>query len=358
MTAPALLSASDSPIPPARLWWATTRRWLARPNRLLRLRAEISLTQDIQRLHAFHILATAAETGLLRILASGPATPGHLVRVLNLDDTELLKRFLKLAASHRVVRRKRNGEWVLRGHRARALAKAGEEGLRGRIEEVHRLDTAAWSGMADHLRGRSPGPYLDSASLAVARGSRSVDDAVLPLLSLLMNGGKPTRILDVGCGDARYLLELLSLVPEANGVGVEYDPGVSALARERALACHAGDRARILDAMADPVLAEAEFDFVLAVQILYYIPPGKRLDFMRWLAANLSPGGRLLLVWLAAGDSPVSVHYDLLFRVTRGLEPPPSIESVTTDIESAGLRVLRCLPLMPGQPLMAMVAQR
>jgi len=106
--------------------------------------------------------------------------------------------------------------------------------------------------------------------------------------------GSAPRVLDVGCGHARFGAALLQARPSSTYGGVE----PSAAMRDQAQASLRDDpRVRLVHGTAADV--EGTFDLVAAFGVLHHLPAaGQRQAFARDLSARVSEGGALVLtVW-------------------------------------------------------------
>lgn len=155
------------------------------------------------------------------------------------------------------------------------------------------------------------------------------------------------RALDVGCGD-ELLLERLAAVCD-QVVGIETDPDTASRARTR-LAGLPGADVRQADVL-DPDAADGlgEFDTVTCVAVLHHLPLEAGLER---LAALVAPGGRLLIVGLAANASAADwalsalsvVPIRIASRLHReqrdiGVPTAPARESLR-EIRAAAARIL------------------
>lgn len=131
-------------------------------------------------------------------------------------------------------------------------------------------------------------PHLDEGGHPhVGRAMRGGLEYLSYLLTVveLVERLAPGRLLDVGCGDGRLLLELSGSVPVA--VGVDLD--------ERAIA-HAVGFAPSADFRCEAVEQIVEtFDVVTCVETLEHVPDGLEDAFLASVAARVSPGGHLVL---------------------------------------------------------------
>jgi 2-polyprenyl-3-methyl-5-hydroxy-6-metoxy-1,4-benzoquinol methylase len=112
-------------------------------------------------------------------------------------------------------------------------------------------------------------------------------DLQLRLGFLLARVRPGERVLDVGCGEGRFMAELAAMGVEAVGVDVAEEP------LRRARAARPDVEARLVDAAGAWPLTDASFDAVWAGEVIEHVA-----DTAGWLSEIrrvLRPGGRLLV---------------------------------------------------------------
>ena len=103
--------------------------------------------------------------------------------------------------------------------------------------------------------------------------------------------------MDLGCGPGSLTLALLASMPEAQVWGIDFDPTVLLLARERQATCDPG-----LGRSAHFILADlrgrewidalpAPLDAVVSATALHWLQPGELAALYRRIAEVLRPGG-------------------------------------------------------------------
>jgi SAM-dependent methyltransferase len=109
--------------------------------------------------------------------------------------------------------------------------------------------------------------------------------AVLPTLRRF----HPARILDVGCGQGRYLSLLRVVFPDAEFGGVDFSEVAIAKARLN----HPGVSFHIGPAEDLSAVPDASVDLLVNVEVMEHVADARRV--VREFARVLRPGGRLLL---------------------------------------------------------------
>lgn len=97
-------------------------------------------------------------------------------------------------------------------------------------------------------------------------------------------------LLDIGCGDGRFLQQVSSQYDGTRLLGIDYSQKAVSLAK--ALSPHV--EFQCLDILAGEPLSE-EFDVVSLVEVIEHIPPESLPDFISKAAEYLNPTGRLVL---------------------------------------------------------------
>lgn len=136
---------------------------------------------------------------------------------------------------------------------------------------------------------------------------------------------KPGRLLDVGCGNGRFLLRARDAGWSV--MGVEPDGKAVAAVRKAGI--------EVVEGFLDTLHVSEPFDVVTVSHVIEHVHEPRQ--FVRSLYDNLKPGG---LVWLATPNSK-SVGHAWYGAAWRGLEPPRhmvvfSARAVERVLEEAG----------------------
>jgi SAM-dependent methyltransferase len=131
------------------------------------------------------------------------------------------------------------------------------------------------------------------------------------------------RILDLGCGDGWHARRLKA-AGAAAVFGVDVSPAMLALARAEEAAAPRGLLYEEWDAAELPLLGGTPgFDVVLAAYLLHYAPTAGRLGAMLTrLAANLTPGGRLVALVENPDQSPADYARHGPYGFDKSLDGP------------------------------------
>jgi 2-polyprenyl-3-methyl-5-hydroxy-6-metoxy-1,4-benzoquinol methylase len=111
-------------------------------------------------------------------------------------------------------------------------------------------------------------------------------------------------LLDVGCGDGRFLYELDKRVPGKTLVGVDYSERAIAFARvmSERVTWVCGD-------VRDRALFGSRFDLVTLIETLEHIPPGDVPGFVEGIHQHLKGTGSLIVTVPSTNVRVYSKHY-------------------------------------------------
>ena len=110
-------------------------------------------------------------------------------------------------------------------------------------------------------------------------------------------------LLDVGCGDGRFLREVTNHYPDIKSLGVDYSEQAIRLAKAMNPSLHYR-ATNILDER----LFE-QFDVVTLVEVLEHIPPAQVPDFIQAAATLVKPNGKVILTVPHSNQRVQEKHY-------------------------------------------------
>lgn len=111
------------------------------------------------------------------------------------------------------------------------------------------------------------------------------------------------KLLDVACGNGRFLAQILNAFPRMPVTGLDMSPAYCAEAKER---LSAWPQAELVTGAAESQpFDDAHFDAVTCVYLFHELPPRVRRDVAREIARVLKPGGVFVLAdSIQSGDTP------------------------------------------------------
>jgi len=151
-------------------------------------------------------------------------------------------------------------------------------------------------------------------------------------------------LLDVGCGDGRFLRELGHRVSGRKLAGLDYSRRAIEFAKLMAgpVEVRCGD-------IRTPGLYAAPFDVITLVETLEHIPPPEVPSFLEGIHRNLADGGTFILTVPSRNIGVTAKHYQHFGRreLTEALSPWFEVAEVhyLNRVTSGGWRVLRKLLL-------------
>ena len=117
---------------------------------------------------------------------------------------------------------------------------------------------------------------------------------VIPPIAAFARGGRaPLRILDVGCGTGRTLLQLSRALPDQRYVGIDLSPFY--LERARELLREVPDRSLLCENAEALPFRDGWFDVVTTTYLFHELPAGARRRAMAEMCRVLRPGGLFVL---------------------------------------------------------------
>lgn len=112
-----------------------------------------------------------------------------------------------------------------------------------------------------------------------------------------------SSLIDIGCGDGRFVREVKKRYPEKNVLGVDYSERAINLARVLNPDLAFEDR----DIITNPL--DRTFNVATLIEVVEHIPPNKLKQFVKQVHAVLSPEGYLILTVPHVNKSVSDKHY-------------------------------------------------
>ncbi len=178
---------------------------------------------------------------------------------------------------------------------------------------------------------------------AQAAGVHRIDDDLWPLAGVVPGAD----VVDLGCGPAAVMLELLPLVgPSGTLTGVDADPGMAERGRAAVAAAGAGNVVVREGLAQDSGLPAGSFDAAVVRLVLIH-NGGREQQIVDHAASLVRPGGRVMLydldstmIRVAPPTAPVSELHERYqaYQRARGNDPAVGLR-LPELLESAGLEL-------------------
>lgn len=169
--------------------------------------------------------------------------------------------------------------------------------------------------------------------------------AIPPVTAMAACAGRPLRILDIGCGTARFLSQLGRALPDAQLYGLDLSKHYLGEARRHFAA--AQDVSFVVENAESLPFAAGYFDVVTSVFMFHELPKPVRRRVVREARRVLAPGGRLVICD-SAQLSDSAVVEDVLLAFPKSYHEPFYRGYLSDDLaqimRDCGLHVLDSRP--------------
>jgi SAM-dependent methyltransferase len=291
-----------------------------------------------------HVLAAAAELGLIDQLSSGPKDISELAQACATDQS-MTALLLDALAGLGVARRDAVGRYGL----AIDWLPLTSAAIRG------------WSQLSVVVRSGEPLMRADTAE-----GASDLYPNFLPVLSAMITpaarraaqllDGSGADVLDVGAGAATWSIALATSSPAVHVTALDL-PRVIATTQRAVDAANLGDRFDYLPGdMFNCELPKAAYDVVLLANVCHLFDEAHNRALLRRLRSALRPDGLIAIIDVLTSRDPaeqrsISLYaLDLRLRTSRGaVHPIAAYETWTND---AGFGPVQPLSAEPSLSLL------
>ena len=265
-------------------------------------------------------LSAALATGMLRaVFAGGERAPGkEALALLQSRFEDLLDRDLENVEAGRYPRRLLYQypylEYLMAAPRLLLdIPRVAWRSSRGAYDELpahidcsrypsYYLRTFHWQSDG-WLSNHSAAIYDAGVELIFGGSADVMRRMAIPQVVSAVRGRKQPRILDLGCGTGRFLLQLSHALPHARLTGLDLSSFY--LAKAGRLLASATDVSLIVDNAEAIPSPDGHYDAVTSVFLFHELPPTARRAVMAQALRVLRPGGRFVVCdSMQVSDSP------------------------------------------------------
>ena len=176
-----------------------------------------------------------------------------------------------------------------------SLTHSGEDSPQSAEQEAQLSQKATAQSLParTHYKGREIAVTMHYTGAPwLVRDSREREEECSTLIKALKL--KPNQtVCDLGCGNGFYALPIAKRVPQGEVLGVDIQPEMLRMLRERARVAKLTNIRPILGTLTDPKLPTGKVDLVLCVDAYHEFSHPE--EMLRYIRRSLSPNGRLAM---------------------------------------------------------------
>jgi 2-polyprenyl-3-methyl-5-hydroxy-6-metoxy-1,4-benzoquinol methylase len=160
-------------------------------------------------------------------------------------------------------------------------------------------------------------------------------------------------LLDIGCGDGRFLYEIRKAYGDIELSGIDYSKKALSLAKQMNPELEFKQR----DILVSPL--KSQWDVITLLEVIEHIPPQLLPDFIKAASGMLRPGGTLIITVPHLNEKLISKHYQHFDpKKIRALLPPDLEESECFLFDRISLLMKIFLKLMGGSGMFYIVSHQ
>ncbi len=218
------------------------------------------------------------------------------------------------------------------------------------IKEMIEMHMPALMRYPDILMGKERNTYQgDLYGKTVASTSELIAKRALPFVHKGIKHAPGTRILDIGCGNGCYLLQLAKKLEKGPLVGIDINQTVIEQAK-REVEKQQFKHVHFYHQSLETYMEQAEKqDVILMNNVLHYFHPEARSALMQSAAPLLNPGGRLIIItplYLEKVGRRFSLAFNAYMSSHQNLYGLPQRADLLTMAEHYKMRLMRIKPIV------------
>jgi 4-hydroxy-2,2'-bipyrrole-5-carbaldehyde O-methyltransferase len=322
------------------------------------LSALVGATGELKSFYKLTYLAAAGEAGLLKRLASGPATLDAMAELYGARGRgrEGLEAWLQFGIRLQLLSLGPRG-YELRGL-ARKLARPENDPVLAMVEEVVELHHKLITGTIPKIRAGQLFSLDDQNGELIARSSRVLEAFQAEIIRSTFPARGAMRLLEIGCGSGVYLRYAAERNPSLTALGVELQPAVAEMARRNLRGWGLESRVKIVAGDIREKTPEELFDIATLYNNIYYFPIEERVATLKHIGSFLTQGGFLLLTTCCQGGGVGAEALNLWGATTLGAGRLPAEDELIRQLREAGYSRVKVKNLVPGDRFVALQALR
>jgi 4-hydroxy-2,2'-bipyrrole-5-carbaldehyde O-methyltransferase len=313
-----------------------------------RLTALLGVGAELKSFYKLTYLAAAAEAGLLKQLATGPATLNSLAEsfVAAGQGKDAFEAWLQMGVRLRLLSLEPRG-YALRGL-AKVLARPENDPALALVEEVAGLHHKLIAATLPKLRRGELWSLADQDGELIARSSRVLETFQAAAIQRTFPPRGTLHLLEIGCGSGIYLRYAANANPSLTALGIELQPAVAEMARTNLRSWGLRGRVSIEDGDIRAKAPGELFDIATLYNSIYYFPVEERVALLEHIGSFLRPGGFLLLTTCCQGGSLGAEALNLWGAATSGAGRLPAQDELVSQLHQAGYGTVKTMNLFPG----------
>jgi SAM-dependent methyltransferase len=310
------------------------------------IRQQISVLEIAERFFDSVVLFALFETGVFKLLSSGPMTFQEILAAID-GDPDSLRATLDAAVALKLLDLQ-DARYSASESYLDCLGREDSPSFVGEwVTFLHVLMTPL-AQLGDAVRtGSTPGALFEDMSddnipakrmtVAMDAYARSRGIEIADQIDF----SETRRLLDLGCGPGTYSIAIVERNPNVRATLLDL-PGPIAEARRLAAARKMEDALEFIAEDAMNFHPEEPFDTVLLSNTLHMIGPVGSLALLKHCFSLLSPGGRLIVQAQYLNDDRVSPRWPTLLSLIQRVATPDgrnhAIGETTEWMEQAGFQ--------------------
>ena len=306
-------------------------------------------------------LASMTDTVFMEQLLKGPVSIEDLVKKFPQTSTTrgATEAWLSLGVKSGVLKKSKAG-YSLRGFMAKKLAKPENGAIRALVREaaeLHHIYIMQTPAKLEQGIEWQPADQHSQYGDLIARSSQTLEPFLFEIIDRIFPKSDDIRLLDVGCGNAEYIIYAAGRHKRLHAVGLELDAQVAKTARANIEAKNLKNHINIMVKDVRNFKTDELFDIVTLYNNIYYFMIKDRVDLLKHLKRFLKPGGRILLTTGCSGGGIEFEPVNLIHASTKGWGRIPDKDEMLRQMEEAGFEQNHAvnLLLLPGNKYYAFI---